>query len=158
MTNAPKFISQSESSAPKLVMADDKLRTDVSILSGETGAILTLEKLILRKKRSMKSPAMSPLRKDPILNQDINRLITKKDQNIPPHFEKFPPGSKSFLNDANDPNSTDYDLNDSTDTSRNEKEDSVNNMRVTNNKDIDDKYKDENSKSLNSNESFINKT
>ena len=31
-------------------------------------------------------------------------------------------------------------------------------MKVTNNEDIDDEYKDENSQALNSNESVINKT
>ena len=73
----------------------------------------------------MKSPAMSPPRKDPIPNQYINRLITEKDHFFPKHLAKIPPGFKSLLNDAHDPNSTEDNLNDSTYTSRNEKEDSV---------------------------------
>ena len=43
----------------------------------------------------MKSLAMLPPGKDPIPNQDINRLSTKKDQSIPPQLAKYPPGYKS---------------------------------------------------------------
>ena len=39
----------------------------------------------------MKSPEMLPLIMDPIKNQDINRLITKKYQKLPPRLSKFPP-------------------------------------------------------------------
>ena len=106
----------------------------------------------------MRSPAFFPPRKYPIPNQDINRLITKKYQSLPPHLEKFLPGYKLLINDGHDPNSTEYDHNYSTDTSCNEKEDSVNNLKFINNKDIDDEDKDENSQALNSNESLINKT
>ena len=52
------------------------MRTDVSILYGGTGASVTTERRIPRKS-NMKPPAMSPPRKDPIPNQDINRLITE---------------------------------------------------------------------------------
>ena len=76
-------------------MEDDKIRTDVSIFSGGTGASVTPEKQIPRKKKSMKLPAMSPQRKDPIINQDINILITKKYQILPPHLAKYPPGYKN---------------------------------------------------------------
>ena len=69
----------------------------------------------------MKSPAMLPPRMDPIPNQDINILITKKYQSLPPHLEKYPPGFKSLLNHAHDHNSLEDDNNDSTDTSRNDK-------------------------------------
>ena len=82
---------------------------------------------------------MSPTRNDIIQNQDNNRSITKKYQNFPPHLANPPPGFKPLLNDTHNPNSTEDGLNDSTDTALNEKEDFVNNMRVTNNKDIDDK-------------------
>ena len=44
-----------------------------------------------------------------------------------------------------DPNSAEDDHNCSTNTSHTEKEDYVNNLKVTNNKYFDDKYKDENS-------------
>ena len=134
------------------------MRTDVSIVSVGTGASVTPEKYTPRNKRSMKPTAMLPPRKDPIPNQDINILITKKYQILSPHLAKFPPGFKSLINDANDPNSTEDDRNDSTDTSRNERKYSVNNLEVTNNKDIDDKYKYDNSKVLIINEKVINKT
>ena len=49
---------------------------------------------------------MTPSRKDPIPNQDINRLITKKYQSLPPHLAKFPPVFKYLIYGANDPNST----------------------------------------------------
>ena len=81
---------------------------------------------------------MSPLRKDMIPNQYINRLSTKKFQTFPPHLAKFPPGFKLLLNEAHDHNSTEDDRNDSTDTSPNAKEYPVNNMKIINNKDIDD--------------------
>ena len=39
--NASNLISQSEPIAPKLIMVDNIMRTDVSILSVGTGAIVT---------------------------------------------------------------------------------------------------------------------
>ena len=72
---------------------------------------------------------MLPPRKDVIPNQDINRLIIKKDQILPPHLAKFPPRFKLLISYAHDPNSTEGDCNDSTNTSRNEKEDYVNNLK-----------------------------
>ena len=63
----------------------------------------------------MKSPAMLPPRKDPITNQYINQLVTKKYQSLPPQLPKFPPVLKSILNKVED------DFNDSTDNSRTEK-------------------------------------
>ena len=106
----------------------------------------------------MKSPAMSPPRKYLIPKQDNNRSKTDKDQKFPPHLAKFPPGFKSLINKAHDHNSAEDDHNYSTDTSRNDKEYFVQNLKVINNKDIYDKYKDDNSSNHNSNESVINKT
>ena len=100
---------------------------------------------------------MSPQRKGQIPNQYINILITEKDPNLPPHLAKYLPGYKSLLNDANDPNSTEDDRNYSTDNSRNEKEYYVKNLKVTNSKDNDDEYKDDNYQYINMNESVINK-
>ena len=57
---------------------------------------------------------MTP-RKDPIPNQDINRLSTKKYQSLPPQLAKFPPGFKSLISKSED------DRNDYTDTSRTDK-------------------------------------
>ena len=41
VTNAKNLIIQYEPSAPKEIIVEEKMRTDVSILSGETGAIVT---------------------------------------------------------------------------------------------------------------------
>ena len=131
------------------------MRTDISILSGGIGASVPPVKRIPINKSNMKSPAMSPPRKDLIPNQDINRLITKKYQSFSPHLANFPPRFKTLINDAHGTNSTEDYHNDSTNTSRNQKEDSVKNMKVTNSKDIQDEYKDENLQALNSNESDI---
>ena len=100
---------------------------------------------------------MSPPRKDPITNQYTNIFSTKKYQSLPPHLEKYPPGYKSLLNDAHDPNSTEDVRNNSTDNSRNKNEDSVNNLKVTNNEDNDGENKYDNYQYLHSNESVINK-
>ena len=40
VTNAPKLISQSEAPSPKEIMVD-KIRSDISVLSGVTGASVT---------------------------------------------------------------------------------------------------------------------
>ena len=132
-------------------MVDNKVRTYVSILSGGTGGSITPEKLIPGKKKNMKSLAMSPPRKDPIPNKDIKILGTEKDQSLPPQLTKYCPGYKSLINKAEDGR------NDYTDTSRTDKEDSVNNPKAINNKNIDDEYKYYNSQDHNSNESVNNK-
>ena len=59
-------------------MADNKIRTDIYILSGGTGASVIPEKYNLRNKKNTKSLEMSPPIKDPIPSQDINILSTKK--------------------------------------------------------------------------------
>ena len=41
VTNAPNLIIQSEPLAPKEIMVNPKMRTDVSVLSGNTGAGVT---------------------------------------------------------------------------------------------------------------------
>ena len=74
----------------------------------------------------MKSLAMSPSRKDPIPNQDINMSRTKKYQSLPPQWANFRPGYKSLINEAGDGR------NDSTDTSRADKEDYVDNLKAIN--------------------------
>ena len=106
----------------------------------------------------MKSPTISPPRKDPIPNQDINRLNTPKDPSLPPIIEKYLTGYKPLLNDTHDTSSTEDDPNYSTDNSRNEKEDSVNKLKVNNNKHKEYEYKDENSAALKNDKSVINKT
>ena len=85
VTNASNVISQSEPSSPKLIIVDEKMGTDVSILSGAIGASVAPEKRIRNNKRNRKSSATSPLSKDPIPNKDINRLFTKNYQKLPPH-------------------------------------------------------------------------
>ena len=89
-TNAPHFISQSDPPASKEILVP-KMRTDISILSGATGASITPGKLITGKKRKLKSLATSPPRKDSVTNQDKNSLWIKKYQSLPPNVPKFPP-------------------------------------------------------------------
>ena len=81
---------------------------------------------------------MSPPIKDPIPNQDINILFTKKDLSLTLYLAKLPPGFKSLINEAYYHNITEYYCNDSTDTFNNDKEDSLNSLKVIDNKDIDD--------------------
>ena len=100
------MISKLEPSAPKEILVNAKMRTHVYIFSGGTWAGFTPEKLLSRNKRNMKSPAISPPRKDLIPNQDINRLITKQGPSIPPIKAKYPPVFKPLFNDAYDHNST----------------------------------------------------
>ena len=75
-------------------MVDNKIRTDVSVLYVGTGADVTPEKRIPRKKNNMKSHAMSPPRKDSIPNQDIEMLGTKIYQSLPPQLANFFPEYK----------------------------------------------------------------
>ena len=65
----------------------------------------------------MRSPAMSPPRKDPIPNQDSNRIITQQDPILPPLLQKYPTGYKPLFNNTHYPNKTDDNLNYSTDNS-----------------------------------------
>ena len=59
-------------------MMNTKIRTDVSVLSVVTWASASLEKHTQRNKKSIQSLATPPQRKDPIPNQDITMLGTKK--------------------------------------------------------------------------------
>ena len=61
-----------------------KIRTSVYVLDLATGAIVTPEKRTPRNKKNIKSLAMSPQIKNPIPNQYINMLVTKKYQSLPP--------------------------------------------------------------------------
>ena len=76
----------------------------------------------------MKPISMSPPGKDPIGNQDINMLGTKRYQSLPPQLDKFSPGYKLWINESEDSR------NDSTDTSHNYREDSVDNLKAINKK------------------------
>ena len=71
---------------------------------------------------------MSPQRKDPITNLDINRLSTEKYQSLPPQLAKFRPGCRSLRNEAED------DCNDYTETSRTDKGYYIDNIRSMNEK------------------------
>ena len=102
--------------------------TDVSILSVGMGANVTPERHISRKEGDMKSPATSSTRKDPIPNQDINRLMTRQDPSISPIIAKYPTGYKPLFIDTHDPNSTEDDPDNYIDNSRNENNDSVNKL------------------------------
>ena len=70
------------------------------------------------KNKYSKSPAIFPPRKDPVLNQDSNRIINEHDPILPPLLEKYPTGYKKLFNDTHYPNKTENDLNDSIDISR----------------------------------------
>ena len=96
-------------------MVNNKIQTDVYLLSGGTGDSVTPGKRIPRKKNSMKPLAMLLPRKDTITNQDINRLGTKKYKSLPPQLDKYRPGYKQLINNTEDGH------NDSTDTSRTDK-------------------------------------
>ena len=101
-----------------------------------------------------------PPRKYPIPNQDKNTIGLEKYQSLPPQVPPFPPGFKSFRNEANDdnPESTDTSSTDKDDTSRTDQDDSIENFKVKNNTNDDDKYKEDNSKHQHGNETVINKT
>ena len=116
-------------------MMEAKMRTVVSVLSGGTVASVNPVKCIRRNKINMKSPTMSHPKKDPIPNQDINRLITEQDPILPLIQSKYPPVFKPLFNYAHDPNSTEDGRNDYTDNSPDEREDSVNKLKLTNNED-----------------------
>ena len=109
-------------------MVNPKIRTNVSVFSVATGASLTPEKRIQGRKKDIKSLAMYPQRKYPIPNQYINMLGTEKYQIPSPQLAKFCTGYKSIRNQAED-----Y-CNYSTDTSRTDKEDSVDNLKAINTK------------------------
>ena len=78
--------------------------------------------------------------------------MIKKHQSLLPHLPKFPPGFKSLRNESND-----Y-RHESTDTSRTDKDDSMENIKAMNNKNSDGKYKEDNSQHQHYNGSVINKT
>ena len=90
-------------------------------------AISMPEKHIPRKKGKIKSLATSTTRKDRTPNQDKNTLGIKKDQSLPPHVPKFPPGFKSLINKTNDdhPESIYISRTDRDDTSRTDRDDSI---------------------------------
>ena len=89
MTNAPNLICQSEPPAPKVIMVDNKIRTDVSIFSVGTRSSVTPEKRIPIKKNNMKPPSMFPPRKYLIPNQDNNRSSIKNIKNFN-HIRNIP--------------------------------------------------------------------
>ena len=122
VTIGPNFITQSEASAPELIVVEN-LWTGLyvnSILTGETRASATPGKRIPRKERNIKSLDMSPPRKDSITNQDKNTLGLQKYQCLLPHVSPFPPGFKSLRNERNDdnPETTDISRTDKYDKSR----------------------------------------
>ena len=101
-----------------------------------------------------------PPRKDPITNQDKNNLGLQKYQWLPPHVTPFPTGFKSLRNKKNgdNPETTDTSRTDKDDTSRTNRDDSIENAKATKKTNDDGKYKEENPKDQDSNESRIKKT
>ena len=54
----------------------------------------------------MKSPSISPPRKNPIPNQDITIIITQQDLNLSPHLTEVPTVNKPFIDDTKFSNTT----------------------------------------------------
>ena len=117
------------------------MRTDISVLYGETGDSITPEKRIPRNKKKIKSLATSPPRKDPIPNQAKNTLGIEKYQSLSPHVPEFTPGFKSLRNEADDDHHeyTDTSRSDKDNTSRTYQDDSIEHLKSTKNKNDDDK-------------------
>ena len=92
----------------------------------------------------MKSLVMSPPGKGLIPNQDINILGIK-------NIKVFHHNQLNIVLDILIINEAEDGRNDSTDNSRTDKQNYVNNLKAVNNKNIDDKYKDENSQNHSSN-------
>ena len=106
----------------------------------------------------MKSPAMSFPGKDPIPNQDSNRIINEQDPIITPLLEEYSTGYKSIFNYTHYPNQIEDDLNDSKDNSRTDVDNYLNKLNVKKYDYKDNEYKDDSSQDINSNESLINNT
>ena len=141
----------------------EKIRTNLSFnsgLTGETRASVTPEKIIPGKKRNIKSIAASPPRKEPIPNQNKNTLGLQTHQYLPPYVPQFPPGFKSFKNEANGDNNetTDISCTDKDNMSHTNQNDYIEYLKATKNTNDDDEYKEDNSKHQDSNESCINRT
>ena len=92
------MISQSEAPAPEEIEVHKHVR-DTSYLSAATGETclpggtrvsVTPEKHIPKKKKNIKSLALSPLRKNLIKNQDKNILGLNKDQGLTPDVLPLP--------------------------------------------------------------------
>ena len=106
----------------------------------------------------MKSLAMYHPRKDKTPNQNINRWITQQYSSLPPIIKKYTRGYKPIFNDTHDPNSTDDEPNDYTNSSRNKDKDFLIKPKTNNNVDKDYEYKDENTAALKNYENVIDKT
>ena len=90
MTNTSNLVSQLEPSAPKDIMVKSKnANWCLSFGGGKLSNFYSIKHI--PGKSNMKSPAISPPRKDPIPNQDNNILITKQDPSLPPNIERYPP-------------------------------------------------------------------
>ena len=83
---------------------------------------------------------MSPPRKDPITDQDKNTLGLKKYQCLPAHLPPFSYVIKALRNEANDdnPETTDTSHTGEDDRSRSNRDDSIEYVKSTKNKNDDD--------------------
>ena len=61
--------------------------------------LVLLQKDGFQEKRNMKSPKMSPPRKDPIPNKYSTIIITQQDPILTPLLEKGPTGHTPFIDD-----------------------------------------------------------
>ena len=103
----------------------------------------------------MKSPAMLPLRKDPIQNQDSTVIITQQDTIFPQLLEKWPTGYKTFMHDTHFSNKTEDQHNDPKDNPRTDNKISETKLDFKNYEDKYDEYKEDHSYSPKSDESVI---
>ena len=122
-------------------------------MSGDAGSSVTPENAFHEKKEKETACNVSSKKGSNSKSRywHINQQTRSKSST---NYGKYPPGYKLWFND---PKSTKDDPNDSTYNSRNEREDSVNKLKVANNEDNDDKYKNENSAALKNDGSVTNK-
>ena len=115
-------------------------------------------KRIPKKKNNIRSLAFSPLRKDPIPNQDKKIIGLDKYQCLTPDLPQFLPENKRLLNEENDGNTetTNTSKSEKDDTSHNRKDDSIARVKETKNTNDDDEYKWDNSKHQKNNERVDN--
>ena len=67
---------------------------------------MLLQKYGFQEKSNLKSPSISPPRKNPIPNQDITIIITQQDLNLSPHLTEVPTVNKPFIDDTKFSNTT----------------------------------------------------
>ena len=96
-------------------MVEEKMWTDVSILSGVTGASVTHS----NNEKEYEITCNFSSNKVPDPKSIYQQMNHEKNPSLPPHLAKYPPVHKSLTNDAHNPNITEDVCNGFTYTSRN---------------------------------------